>query len=196
MDRILVIHERRGTRLAYTQSQMSSDATLVKPAGVDDVDPRLDLDLPIPTPPGRRRRILAVVAVVLAIFVSGLCLLTVFAGWRDDVSITTHLGRADADVLSVALNRTAVRFVTPDGTVHIPVNGVLYPDGLAAGERVRVEYDTADPDLVRVAGRDFTLSFQPAGTTVLGLWAVAGGILWWSRRPRPTHLPAAVTGRS
>ncbi|HEY0808130.1 MAG TPA: DUF3592 domain-containing protein, partial [Pseudonocardiaceae bacterium] len=89
-----------------------------------------------------------------------------------------------ADVLSVSFNRTAVRFVTPNGRVNIPSNGLLYPIGLAAGERVRVEYDTANTELVRVAGRDARLALLPVGTSLLGCWALLVPAIWLLRRRR------------
>jgi hypothetical protein len=124
---------------------------------------------------------------VLGCVVSGLCLLVVIGAWQNDHQIGRHEGHAVADVLSVSFSRTAVRFVTPDGTVVIPPTGVLYPSGLAAGERVRVEYDAQNTELVRVAGRDFTLSFLPAGLSLVGCWAIVGPLVWFLRRePRVT----------
>jgi hypothetical protein len=78
-----------------------------------------------------------------------------------------------------------VRFVTPDGTVNIPDTGVLYPQGLITGERVRIEYDTHNPQLARVAGRDYRLAFLPVGMAIAITWAVLAPILWWLRRRRP-----------
>lgn len=133
-----------------------------------------------------RRRIAATTLLVVGLAISALALLVLYACWHDDRDITNHLGRTDADVLSVVFNRTAVRFVTPDGTVYIPPDGVLYPEGLTAGTRVRVEYDTLEPNMVRVAGRDFTLAFLPVGTTIAGTWIVVAPLLWWLRRPKRT----------
>ena len=139
---------------------------------------------PAPARLSTRRRVVATVVLVLGLVISALALLVLYACWHDDRDITSHLGRTDADVLSVVFNRTAVRFVTPDGTVYIPPNGVLYPEGLTAGTRVRIEYDTLQPNLVRVAGRDFTLAFLPVGATIAGTWIVAVPLLWWLRRPK------------
>jgi hypothetical protein len=124
---------------------------------------------------------------------TGLCLLLLVSAWHDDSQIDAHEGRAVADVLSVSFNRTPVRFVTPNGTVVIPSNGVLYPTRLAAGEQVRVEYDTANTELVRVAGRDFRLAFLPIGMSLAICWAVVAPLVWLLRR-RPKDQPtAAVT---
>lgn len=125
---------------------------------------------------------------MLGCLFSGLCLLLLVSAWNDDTQIQSHEGHAVADVLSVSFNRTAVRFVTPDGTVVISPTGVLYPTGLAAGERVRVEYDTRDPEVVRVAGRDFRLAFLPVGTSLAGCWGVLGPVIWLLRRkPKPAE---------
>ncbi|HEX4222223.1 MAG TPA: DUF3592 domain-containing protein [Pseudonocardiaceae bacterium] len=145
-----------------------------------------DTELASPPPPSlsRRRGVTSVVLLIVGLAISMLSLLVLYSCWHDDRDITNHIGRADADVLSVVFNRTAVRFVTPDGTVYIPPSGVLYPEGLAAGERVKVEYDTLEPNMVRVAGRDFTLAFLPVGSTILGTWVVVTPLLWWLRRPK------------
>jgi hypothetical protein len=134
--------------------------------------------------PRRTRRVTARTLLVLGCVFSGLCLLVLGSSWYDDRQIDAHRGQAVADVLSVSFNRTAVRFVTPNGTVSISSNGLLYPIGLAAGERVRVEYDTANTELVRVAGRDARLALLPVGTSLLGCWALLVPAIWLLRRRR------------
>jgi hypothetical protein len=136
----------------------------------------------MPTGKRRGRRIAAATLLVLGCLFSGLCLLLLVATWHDDSQIDGHEGRAVADVLSVSFTRTAVRFVTPDGVVVIPTTGVLYPTGLAAGEQVRVEYDTKNTELVRVAGRDFRLAFLPVGMSLVICWAVVTPLVWLLRR--------------
>ncbi|GAB3009027.1 hypothetical protein GCM10017788_52750 [Amycolatopsis acidiphila] len=136
-----------------------------------------------------------------AVLITVLCVGLLLAAIRNDEAITSHLGAANAEVDSVSWDRTIIRFDTPDGIVHIPANGVLYPGGLVAGDLVRVEYDTANPELARVAGRTATLTLLPLGTTTLVTWVVAGGLLWWiryrSRRATPAVAePApALTGK-
>jgi hypothetical protein len=137
---------------------------------------------PAPTRAHRVRRVTSITLFVLGCVFSGLCLLVLVSSWYDDHQINAHRGQTVADVLSVSFNRTAVRFVTPSGTVDIPANGVVYPIGLAAGERVRVEYDTANPELVRVAGRGWQLAFLPVGTSLLACWALLVPALWLLRR--------------
>ncbi len=111
-----------------------------------------------------------------------MCICLLFAAIRNDRSISGQLGTATATVDSVAFDRTIIHFETPDGIVHSPANGVLYPDGLAAGQLVRVEYDATDPELARVAGRSATLTLLPLGSFVFFTWLVAGPLLWWIRR--------------
>lgn len=111
-----------------------------------------------------------------------LVLVLLLAAYRNDAAIDSNLGTANAEVLWVGWDRTIVRFETPDGAVHISQDGVLYPDGLTEGQLVHVEYDVTDPNLVRVAGRSFTLAFLPVGTTTAITWIVAGPLLWWLRR--------------
>ncbi len=122
--------------------------------------------------------------VALGIVLTGVCLLLLVATWRDDLAIGSHSARTTADVLSVASNRTVVRFSTPDGVVHIPSEGVLYPQGLRVGDKVWVQYDTTNTDLVKVAGRGFSLALLPIGTVILVTWIVLAPLLWWLRRTR------------
>ncbi|WP_446681607.1 DUF3592 domain-containing protein [Amycolatopsis halotolerans] len=111
-----------------------------------------------------------------------MCVSLVFAAFRNDNAIESHLGTATATVESVAFDRTIIQYQTPDGIVHSPPTGVLYPSGLAAGQLVAIEYDATNPELTRVAGRTATLTLLPVGMTVLITWLVAGPLLWWLRR--------------
>ncbi|GGM83884.1 hypothetical protein GCM10012275_63130 [Longimycelium tulufanense] len=136
---------------------------------------------------GRRRdwrRVTSTVLLSIGGVLTVLCALLVAGCWADDLAIERpEPGRATAEVVSVSFSRTIVRYNTPEGAVHIPNEGVLYPEGLQEGQLVRVEYDTAQPDKkVRVEGRDFRLALLPVGTTVAGLWAVLVPAVWWLRR--------------
>jgi hypothetical protein len=58
--------------------------------------------------------------------------------------------------------------------------------------RIYVEYDKSNPDLVRVQGRNASLSIVPAGSIIVVVWMVAGtlllGLAWIQRRsPAPVH---------
>ncbi|PKV92265.1 hypothetical protein ATK30_3061 [Amycolatopsis echigonensis] len=118
----------------------------------------------------------------VAVLLTVMCVSLVFAAFRNDSAIESHLGTATATVESVAFDRTIIQYQTPDGIVHSPPTGVLYPSGLAAGQLVAIEYDATNPELTRVAGRTATLTLLPVGMTVLITWLVAGPLLWWLRR--------------
>ncbi|KAA9151633.1 hypothetical protein FPZ12_038700 [Amycolatopsis acidicola] len=117
----------------------------------------------------------------VATLITVLCVGLLFAAIRNDQAISGNLGNATAHVDSVSWDRTIIHFETPDGIVHIPANGVLYPGGLTAGDLVRIEYDTANPELARVAGRTATLTLLPLSSTTLITWGVAVALLWWIR---------------
>lgn len=133
---------------------------------------------------GRRRRVGVVVVLSVAGLLTLLALVLVAGAYRNDSLISSDRGTADAEVVSVSWRRTVVRFETEDGVVHIPKDGVLYPDGLVVGQRLLVEYDRGNPELVRVAGRSAALSLLPGGTTVLFTWLAAAPVLWLLRRTR------------
>lgn len=121
------------------------------------------------------------VAVLLTVL-GGLVLL---GASRDDAAIDARLGQGSAQVLDGSTwTRTLVRFTTPDGAVHTPELGVFYPWGLRAGERVRVQYDLADPDLVRVAGRSWVRGIAPVLAGVAVVWALALPLAGWLRARR------------
>ncbi len=103
----------------------------------------------------------------------------------DDAAIDASPGRATAQVLAVTAMRTVVQFTGPDGQVFSPVEGLAYPSGLQVGQLVRVEYDTADPERVRVAGRTWEMGVLPAAVTLATLWALVIPAGWWLRSRRP-----------
>lgn len=130
---------------------------------------------------------------VLAAGLTVLSVLLVVAALSDDREISGHQGVAVADVLSVSARSAAISFTTPDGVTHAPALGVLYPTGLTAGQRIDVEYSTVNPDLVRVAGRGWTLALLPAGSVVLVTWLVAAGVLGLLRRRVRTLAPTDLS---
>ena len=121
---------------------------------------------------------------IAATAISTLAVLLVLAAWRDDLRIASDKGVASAEVLSAGRLRSAVTFVTPDGVTRNPRLGVLYPTKLTAGERINVEYSRADPELVRVAGRDARVAIVPALSVIVVVWAIALPALWLVRRVR------------
>jgi hypothetical protein len=97
------------------------------------------------------------------------------------------MGKATAEVLSAGKLRSAISFVTPDGVTHNPQLGVLYPTNLTVGQRIDVEYSRADPNLVRVAGRDARVAIVPTASVVVVTWALALPALFLERRRRHKH---------
>ncbi|MBY8855536.1 DUF3592 domain-containing protein [Nocardia sp. CA2R105] len=132
----------------------------------------------------RRLRRIRLGVLIAATAISTLAVLLVLAAWRDDLRIASDKGVASAEVLSAGRLRSAVTFVTPDGVTRNPRLGVLYPTKLTAGERINVEYSRADPELVRVAGRDARVAIVPALSVIVVVWAIALPALWLVRRVR------------
>lgn len=129
--------------------------------------------------PGRRSR---TAVLVVAVGISALAVILVIGAWRNDLTIESDKGTATAEVLSAGALRSAVSFITPDGVTHNPELGVLYPTNLISGQRIDVEYSRAEPDLVRVAGRDARVAIVPAGSVIVVTWSIAGPTLLWLRR--------------
>jgi hypothetical protein len=45
-----------------------------------------------------------------------------------------------------------------------------------------VEYDSADPDKVRIAGRSWVQGVVPVSITLMALWVLVAPATWWLRR--------------
>ena len=159
--------------MRYLQSvTVASDAV-----AADAADPvtgsSTEGDEPDTRRPRRNPRAIAARAVlVLACLLSGLLMSIVIGCFINDRTIAESRGQAVAEVLDTSLTRTVVRFSDVEGRVYIPPGGVLYPAGLQQGQLVRVEYDSRNPDLVRVAGRTMVLSLLPVGSALVGTWVV------------------------
>lgn len=110
---------------------------------------------------------------VLASVVTLQSVLLVAGAWRDDLSIQRNMGVAQAEVLSAGPRRSTIEFVTPDRVTYRPELGVLYPSELATGMRIYVEYNTNDPNLVRVQHRNAGLAIIPAGSIAVVAWLAA-----------------------
>ncbi|QDF72313.1 hypothetical protein FJK96_20535 [Mycobacteroides chelonae] len=143
----------------------------------------------------RRSRVIRRVRIgvlILAGLMTLQSLLLVAGAWRNDKAIERDMGVALAEVLSAGPRRSTIEFVTPERVTYRPELGVLYPSELSPGMRIYVEYDKSDPDLVRVQGRNASLSIVPAGSIIVVVWAVAGtvllGLAWIQRRSAaPIH---------
>jgi hypothetical protein len=143
----------------------------------------------------RRIRIGIVIAACLVTLQS---VLMVAGAWRNDRQIERHMGVAAAEVLSAGPRRSTIEFVTPDRVTYRPELGVLYPSELETGMRIYVEYDTNNPDIVRVQDRDASLAIIPAGSIAVVGWLIAGaalfGVALLERRLAQTHPRPVTTG--
>ena len=135
--------------------------------------PRLTRD-PSETRSQRTFRRVRIGIVIVACLVTLQSVLMVMGAWRDDRQIERHMGVAAAEVLSAGPRRSTIEFVTPDRVTYRPELGVLYPSELETGMRIYVEYDTNNPDLVRVQDRNASLAIIPAGSIAVVGWLIAG----------------------
>ena len=138
--------------------------------------PRRDPDRPEPAERKRLRWAKIAVWVVMGILTLQSVLL-VAGAWRNDRQIERNLAVAEAEVLSAGPRRSTIEFVTPDRVTYRPELGVLYPSELATGMRIYVEYDTSDPNLVRVQNRNATLAIIPAGSIAVAGWLIGAVML-------------------
>ncbi|MDP9168887.1 MAG: DUF3592 domain-containing protein [Actinomycetota bacterium] len=122
----------------------------------------------------RRVRIGVVIAACLVTLQS---VLLVLGAWRNDATIENDMGVAAAEVLDAGPRRSTIEFVTPDRITYRPELGVLYPSELDTGMRIYVEYDKANPDLVRVQDRNASLAIIPAASIAVLGWLAAAGAL-------------------
>ena len=148
--------------------------------------PRLTRD-PNETRSQRTFRRIRIGIVLVASLVTLQSALMVMGAWRDDRQIERHMGVAAAEVLSAGPRRSTIEFVTPDRVTYRPELGVLYPSELETGMRIYVEYDTNNPDLVRVRDRNASLAIIPAGSIAVVGWLIAvmllAGLAFLERRP-------------
>jgi hypothetical protein len=115
--------------------------------------------------------------VIVACLVTLQSVLLVLGAWRNDRQIEGDMGVAAAEVLDAGPRRSTIEFVTPDRVTYRPELGVLYPSELDTGMRIYVEYDRANPDLVRVQHRNASLAIIPAASIAVVGWLVAAAAL-------------------
>jgi hypothetical protein len=121
----------------------------------------------------------------IAVLATVLGLLALAGAAVNDRSISANPGYAQAEVLEGStFARTVVRFTVAKGETVVPEHGVFYPSGLEVGQSVAVEYDLANPELARVAGRSALDQALPLAGGVALVWAVLGPIALWLRRRR------------
>ncbi|UUO01454.1 DUF3592 domain-containing protein [Mycolicibacterium novocastrense] len=154
--------------------------------------PRLTAD---PNESHRQRvfRRIRVGIVIAACLVTLQSVLMVLGAWRNDRQIERHMGVAAAEVLDAGPRRSTIEFVTPDRVTYRPELGVLYPSELETGMNIYVEYDTNDPDLVRVQHRNAALAIIPASSIAVVGWLIASaalaGVTLIERRTSPRSTP-------
>ncbi|WP_423785237.1 hypothetical protein [Gordonia otitidis] len=126
------------------------------------------------------------VLLTLGLVVTAMCPVLIVACFRNDAQIEANKATVTADVVYADRLHANAYFQTPDGSVHSPRLGLLYPTELTAGQRIRVDYSTANPDLAKPTGRSAVLSIVPAvSVAVLGWIVVAAlmlGVAEFSRR--------------
>ena len=127
---------------------------------------------------------------IAAVIIALQAILLVAGAWRNDRQIERHMGVAEAEVLSASPRRSTVEFVTADRVTYRPELGVLYPSELATGMRIYVEYDSNNPNLVRVQNRNASLAIVPAASTAVVGWLICAVILAGLVR-REQRLPVA-----
>ena len=110
----------------------------------------------------RIRRGVRVVAVIAGVFAVLTAVLILSACVVNDLRIDRDMGSATATVTEVTDRRAAVEFDAGGGRTVRPATGVFYPTGLVEGQRVQVEFRRANPDLVRVSGRSWTVAVVPS----------------------------------
>jgi hypothetical protein len=128
-------------------------------------------------------RIAWVARLVLLAAVSVTVMLTVLlvAMYVNDGRIDAHKGVATATVLSVSPLRTGIEFVDATGVTIRPPGGVLYPGLLSVGQQFVVEYSTADPTIVRVAGRTARVGIVMVVFAAMIIWLIATPLVLWLR---------------
>lgn len=129
------------------------------------------------TPVVYRRRLHQLIIALYAASIVAILGMMVGA-FLNDRSIESNPGRALATVTDVGITRTYVDFQDSEGIYQSPQSGLLYPTGLGEGQQVWVLYSQSDPDLVKVEGREWTLSILPALSSMVVASLIAAAA-WW-----------------
>lgn len=139
-----------------------------------------------------RRRVLQLILALYACAMLGTVAM-VAGPALNDARIMSAPGRGMATVTQVEPLRTSVEYQDEQGRYHSPRYGLLYPSGLGEGQRVWVTYSTADPELVKVEGRRWTLAILPALSVAVVATLVAAGLYVgvdaWFRRREARRVP-------
>ncbi|APT93603.1 membrane protein [Corynebacterium phocae] len=124
----------------------------------------------------RRRAYQLIAALYLAALVGSVSM--VAGPYLNDRAIASDPARALGIVTAVSPTRTTVSFQDELGRYHSPKDGLRYPTGLGKGQKVWVEYQASNPDLVKVLGREWTLSIIPA-LSVAAIATLIAALCWW-----------------
>ena len=142
-----------------------------------------------------RRRLFQLVMFIYAACILG-CIGIVVGPAINDYTIDSNPGRALARVTATddslfITTKVTVEYQDEESVYHSPEDGILYPTGLGVGQRVWVTYAKSNPELVKVQGREWTLSIIPAIsslTAVTGICLLLAGIVHYSTK-RYRHDP-------
>lgn len=110
----------------------------------------------------------------------------------NDMKIGADPQRALGTITGVDWMRTAVEYQDADGIYYQPSSGLLYPTGLVPGQQVWVNYAADNPELVKVEGREWTLSIIPALSVTVVSTLITGGA-WWMVNYRRREKPVEAT---
>ncbi|KAA1034797.1 MULTISPECIES: DUF3592 domain-containing protein [unclassified Pseudonocardia] len=133
----------------------------------------------------RTRYHLPEIVLVVALVWTLVALVALGGAFLEDAAIDGNRGTTAATVLPGSdYWRTLVSFVDDEGRLQTPAAGISYPVGLTPGENIYVEYDTADPTHVRVAGRTAVDGILPIAGLIAGGWVLLGPLYVWLRRRR------------
>ena len=127
-------------------------------------------------------KIIRIVSAALALAVLLGALILMASTVINDLRIDADRGTATAVVTDVSSRRAAIAFDTDDGQHMRPETGVFYPTGLVEGQRIQVEYRRANPELVRVSGRSWTVAVWPISSVVLFVCVPLGVVYLASSR--------------
>ncbi|MFN3600753.1 MAG: hypothetical protein ACK4UY_05125 [Dietzia sp.] len=142
----------------------------------------------------RTRQVVRATAAVTAAFSLLTAALILLACFVNDQRIDRDMGSATATVTEVTDRRAAVEFDAGGGRHVRPVTGVFYPIGLIEGQRVQVEFRRANPDLVRVSGRSWTVAVVPA-LTIPAVAVPLAALVYAAASPR-VHRPTPRVPRT
>lgn len=165
------------------QDRAGGDAIVTPQQPEAHLDPLIDNHPKKKAKPFRRAKQVVLAFTTLMVLV---CAGMVVTAAVNDAAIARDRGYATAEVMDVGTMRTTVLFRDDAGNYHQPNEGLKYPTGLERGQKVRVEYEVANPNNVKVAGRSWTLAFLPALSSMAVALLIGGMLLalvfWLEKR--------------